>query len=417
MLLPDSRARSPRPTMLRSALSCRRPVAFVRRRSGERAYTPAMARLEGNDESPEILDGYEGREWPAILSSLRVRIVAAEALALILAAVGGFYLGTRRDPPLRDTATADVVILPVPGGRPSGAGFAFGSIWVTTWDGFVVRFDPETRTVVKRVAVGGNPLAAQGGFGSVWVTNAADGTVTRLNPANNKVQATIPVGPAPFQLAAAGGGMWVATQNAAVKVDPGSDRVALRVPYPGDAKIPSQGGVGLDADERAVWVSTAVGTVLRLRPDNGRLVATIRVLPDKATSPGSVAIDGDHVWVSNWALDYAARPGAGEPRLGSTVGVVDIDARSNQIVHRVPSAGYPVSGMLPRQGSLYMIGGYDRSRSSVLIRADWPYQVLTSVRPVGGNSFDVLAANGSLWVPSWDENALYVLPDVDGATS
>ncbi len=148
---------------------------------------------------------------------------------------------------------------------------------------------------------GSTPLAAQSGFGSVWVTNSADGTVTRLDPEDNSVLATIPVGAMPFQLAAAGGGMWVATQNAAVKIDPGTDRVALRVPYPGDAKIPSTGRVGLDADERAVWVSTAVGTVLRLRPDNGRLVATIRVLPDKVTSPGSVAIDGDHVWVSSWA--------------------------------------------------------------------------------------------------------------------
>ena len=54
--------------------------------------------------------------------------------------------------------------------------------------------------------------------------------------------------------------------------------------------------------------------------------------------------------------------------------------------------------------------------AGVLIRADWPYQVLTSVRPVGGSSFDVVAANESLWIPSWEEHALYVLPDVDAAT-
>ena len=96
--------------------------------------------------------------------------------------------------------------------------------------------------------------------------------------------------------------------------------------------------------------------------------------------------------------------------------MVDIDASSNQIVHRVSSAGYPVSGMLPRKDSLYMVGGNYRTHTSVLIRADWPYQVLTSVRPVGGSSFDVVAANDSLWIPSWEEHALYVLPDVDGPT-
>ena len=375
-----------------------------------------MARVEGHDESRDVLDGYDGRAWPAIWSTPLIRIAAAGVMALAVAAAGGFYLGTHRDSP--SAAVADeLVVLAVPGGRPSGAGLAVGSVWVTTWDGFVVRVDPETRKMV-RIAVGGSPLAAQEGFGSVWVTNSADGTVTRINPADNSVQATIPVGPVPFQLAVAGGGMWVATQTAAVKIDPGSDRVIARsrYPHPRDAETPNTAGVGLDADERAVWVSTAVGTVLRLRPDDGRLVATIRVLPDEHTSPGSVAIDGDHVWVSNWAVEPAAGPGAGEPRLGRTVGVVDIDASSNQIVHRVPSAGYPVSGMLPRRGSLYMVGGYDGNHTSVLIRADWPYDVLTSVRPVGGSSFDVVAANGSLWVPSWAEHALYVLPDVDGAT-
>jgi YVTN family beta-propeller protein len=373
-----------------------------------------MARVEGHDESRDVLEGYDGRVWPAIWSTSKLRFAAAGVLTLALAAAGGFYLGAQRHPPTAAVAD-EVVVLAVPGGRPSGAGLAAGSVWVTTWDGFVVRVDPETRKMV-RIAVGGSPLAAQEGFGSVWVTNSADGTVTRINPADNSVQATIPVGPVPFQLAVAGGGMWVATQRAAVKIDPGSDRVALRVPYPGDARIPSTAGVGLDADESAVWVSTAVGTVLRLRPDNGRLVATIRVLPDKVTSPGSVAIDGHHVWVSNWAVDEASGPGAGQPRLGSTVGVVDIDARSNQIVHRVPSAGYPVSGMLPRQDSLYLVGGYDGNHTSVLIRAEWPYQVLTSVQPVGGSSFDVVATHGFLWVPSWEEHAIYVLPDVDKET-
>ena len=374
-----------------------------------------MARVEGHDESPDVLDGYDGRVWPAIWSTSRIRIAAAGVLALALAA-GGFYLGILRDPPPAAVAD-DVVVLAVPGGRPAGAGLAAGSVWVTTWDGFVVRVDPETRKMV-RIAVGKSPLAAREGFGSVWVTNSADGTVTRINSADNEVQATIPVGPVPFQLAVAGGGMWVATQTAAVKIDPGSDRVVARAPYPHprDAETPDQAGVGLEADERAVWVSTAVGTVLRLRPGDGSRVATIRVLPDEHTSPGSVAIDGDHVWVSNWAVDPAAGPGAGEPRLGRTVGVVDIDASSNQIVHRVSSAGYPVSGMLPSGGSLYMVGGYDANHTSVLIRADWPYEVLTSVRPVGGSSFDVVAANGSLWIPSWDEHALYVLPEVDRAT-
>ena len=49
--------------------------------------------------------------------------------------------------------------------------------------------------------------------------------------------------------------------------------------------------------------------------------------------------------------------------------------------------------------------------TSVLIRADWPYQVLTSVRPVGRSSLDVVAANRPLWVPSFNEDTVYVLDE------
>ena len=72
----------------------------------------------------------------------------------------------------------------------------------------------------------------------------------------------------------------------------------------------------------------------RFEPDP----ATLAAPQTASTSPGSVAIDGNHVWVSNWAIETAAGPGAGEPKLGSTVGVVDIDATTHEIIHRVRSA-------------------------------------------------------------------------------
>jgi hypothetical protein len=303
--------------------------------------------------------------------------------------------------------------LDIPLGRPSGASLIAGSLWVTTWDGHVVRINPETREIADPISVGAGPLAAKEGFGSVWVTSGLDGTVTRINPGDDSVMDTIDVGPAPFQLAPAGGGMWVATQDAAVKIDPLNNDVVRRVPYPHPPAeaTPSQAGIGLAADEKGVWISTAVGTVLRLAPDDGHLIKQIRVLPNRQSSPGSVVIDGDRVWVSNWAIGTSAGPGAGEPILGRSVGVVQIDARSNKIVARVPTAGYPVAGMLPVDDTLYMVGSYGPGMASVLIRTDWPYQVLTSVRPVGRSSFDVVAANGSLWVPSFNEDTVYVLDE------
>ena len=138
-----------------------------------------MARVEGHDESLDVLDGYDGRVWPAIRSTSRFRIAAAGLLTLALSAAGGFYLGAHRYP--TPAAVADeVVVLAVPGGRPSGAGLAAGSVWVTTWDGFVVRVDPETRKMV-RIAVGGSPLAAQeGAFFLLGGIEVGQGTLLRF---------------------------------------------------------------------------------------------------------------------------------------------------------------------------------------------------------------------------------------------
>jgi hypothetical protein len=367
----------------------------------------------------DILSGGPGREWP-VWTPRRIRIaaIATALLALAAAAFGGYVAGQRHahSQPSTGGVAAKVTKVDIPGGSPSGAALVAGSVWVMTWDGHVVPVDPKTRKIGDPIPVGAGPLATKEGFGSVWVTSALDGTVTRINPIDNSVTDTIFVGPVPYQLAPAGGGMWVATQDAAVKIDPDTGDVIRRVPYPHAPAedAPSQAGVGLAADETGVWISTAVGTVLRLAPDDGHLVRKIRVLPNRQSSPGSVVIDGDRVWVSNWAIDTGAGPGAGEPILGGSVGVVEIDARTNEIVAHVPTAGYPVAGMLPVDDALYMIGSYGPGMDSVLIRAEWPDQALTSVQPVGGSSFDVVAANRSLWVPSFDEHTVYVLDERPG---
>ncbi len=68
------------------------------------------------------------------------------------------------------------------GGTARPALAAFGSIWIVSPDGVVLRVDPASSTVVESVAVGNVPSAIAAGAGSVWVTNSADGTVTRIDP-------------------------------------------------------------------------------------------------------------------------------------------------------------------------------------------------------------------------------------------
>jgi hypothetical protein len=315
-------------------------------------------------------------------------------------------------------------VIAVPGGRPSGEGFGFGSIWVTTWSGAmtdpnpgsVVRYDPASGQVVARTTVGAGPLTAQSGYGSMWVTNGLDGTVSRVDPIRNVVVATIKVGPVPYQIASAGGGMWVATQSAAVKIDPATDQVVERSPYPHPAgALPSTAGVGLDADAEGVWISTAFGTVLRMRPSDGRLLATIPVQPVRRSQPGMVAIDdNDNVWVSSYPITGRPGPGAGTEEYGSSNRLVEISPATNKIVARVPTGGYPVETFLVQDDVLLMVGVDYAGHTSELIRMDWPYQAVTYARPLGGSSFNVVDTDGYLWIPSFEDRTLQILPNSFG---
>jgi YVTN family beta-propeller protein len=356
-----------------------------------------------------------------------IRVVTLGLIALALAAFAGYRLGTTHPRSLRAVAPPDVgEVIDVPGGRPSGEGLGAGSIWVTIWSmdpthqgGYVARYDPATRQMLAKIQVGSGPLAAQPGFGSMWVTNALDDTVTRIDPSHNAVLKTIKVGPVPNQIAPAGGGMWVATQNAAVKIDPTTNRVVRRTPYPhpSNSETPNKAGVALDANSHGVWVSTAFGTVLRLRPSDGRLLARIPVQPDPRSSPGMVAIDGSNVWVSNYAIKGGIGPGAGTEVYGPSNHLVEISSITNKIVARVQTAGYPVETFLPANNKLLMVGVDNVHGKSMLIRADWPYQTLTYLRPLAGSSFGVVDTHGSLWIPSFKDRTLQILPDSDGLSN
>ena len=98
-----------------------------------------------------------------------------------------------------------------------------------------------------------------------------------------------------------------------------------------------------------------------------------------------VAIDGNNVWVSSYAIRRGPGPEqTGSEKYGPSNHLVDISAATNKIIARVPSAGYPVESMLPHNNTLLMVGVDYVHGNSVLIRTHWPYQELTSVRPLGG---------------------------------
>jgi len=98
------------------------------------------------------------------------------------------------------------------GGIDGGVTAGAGAIWATvTGDDAVVRIDPQTDVVTRRIPVGDRPVGVTFGAGAVWVANT-DGTVSRIDPATGHVT-RIRVGGSPTGVAVAKGRVWVSVQK------------------------------------------------------------------------------------------------------------------------------------------------------------------------------------------------------------
>jgi virginiamycin B lyase len=106
-------------------------------------------------------------------------------------------------------------------GGPLGIAAGAGAIWVVTfWSRELVRIDPETRRVLRRIPVGSGPLDVAVGGGAVWVTNRDDKTISRIDPATNEVSGTISLPAAPQGVRVAHGRVWVTTQRCGSPIVP-----------------------------------------------------------------------------------------------------------------------------------------------------------------------------------------------------
>jgi DNA-binding beta-propeller fold protein YncE len=99
--------------------------------------------------------------------------------------------------------------------EPGGIAVGGGSVWVTNPSGgSVIRIDPRSNRIVGSTRVGRDPVAVAVGFGSVWVVNYQGGTVSRIDPRDGSVVKTISVGRYPATLATGLAEVWVGVRAA-----------------------------------------------------------------------------------------------------------------------------------------------------------------------------------------------------------
>lgn len=253
----------------------------------------------------EAMDRYERRgrfrRLSATLRPPRWRttglLQAATIAALLACVVVAAQTFQPSPPPLRPHVVAQVAI----GGTPMDAVLAGGSLWATDFTGSVVRVDPATHRVIRRIEVpsGFGPIAADAG--SVWLRSAPyEGCygglqLTRIDIGSGRI--TLRRGVIGGNgLAAAGGAVWVprcsSDANGIDRRD-SSGAVTATVPIAGADAVVTGGG--------SLWALTHDGTVVQADPTSARVIQRHPRLAPLAdpTSTGAKALapDGAGVWV------------------------------------------------------------------------------------------------------------------------
>ena len=184
------------------------------------------------------------------------------------------------------------------GQRPAGGLLATrDAVWVAVWGaGTVVRIDPRTNTVVRRIHVGGSPEEVVLWRGSLWVPNE-NGTLARIDPASGRITAKVRVGADPDNAVVCRNRLWTSSLRgpSLVAVD-ATARVVARVHV-------GVGSVGF-ACGRALWTALYNdGKVLRIDPSSSRVTGRVTV----GEQPRSFVIANGSVWVASQASGTVTR--------------------------------------------------------------------------------------------------------------
>jgi glutamine cyclotransferase len=185
-----------------------------------------------------------------------------------------------------DPASGKVVKRITVGARIFNLAAAPGAVWaVDNALSSAVRIDTKTGKVTTRVPVGFQPYDIEWGFGSVWVANAGDGTVWRMT--NGKVVKKIKVGAEPNGLTAYRGALWVSdhTLGKVVRIDPRTNAITGSLKLAGADWVTGLGD--------SIYVSQETNVVSRVSVRTLKVLGVAKV----ARNPLGSTIVGSELWV------------------------------------------------------------------------------------------------------------------------
>jgi DNA-binding beta-propeller fold protein YncE/ABC-type branched-subunit amino acid transport system substrate-binding protein len=206
----------------------------------------------------------------------------------------------------------------------------------------VAAIDPAGARVESFTEAATAPSNIAVGEGAVWVLNTQNETVSRIDPETKAVTRRFRTGAVPTDLAAGGGALWVGNgggRNANFtvsisRVDPKTGAITQTVTLPDPTRSAftatfNWGFPAIAVGAGAVWAQNPGGTVSRIDPDTGKLVATIE------TDAGSMTAGAEGVW-------FLGGPG-----------VQQIDPRTNRVGQTIPIGSGSTSGIAVGAGSIW----------------------------------------------------------------
>jgi YVTN family beta-propeller protein len=271
-----------------------------------------------------------------------------------------------------------VTTIEVPAG-PCWLGVGFGSVWLSKSDSrLLLRIDPATNAVVARIPVGPDPELGIGiGLGYVWIADTKERSLRQIDPSTNAVVRTIAVNISQEpegSFAVGAGSIWLLTDDNGTdsgtlsRLDPETGKIIAMIP------VKPKSYAAIVADD-SVWVTNSADeSVQRINVRTNRVVAEIPVHP----SPRFLAAGENGIWV------LSQGDGA----------LVRIDPVTNRVSATI-AVGFPGPG-----GDLWVDDGivWASAEGAPLSMIDPKSNTLVK-QFVGGKRMDTLRAEfGAVWI-------------------
>jgi streptogramin lyase len=266
------------------------------------------------------------------------------------------------------------------GASPGGAVSAFGGVWAANdGAGTLVRIDPSTNRVTRRVKLRPGLFSVASGFGAVWAVNYKRDSLTRVDPTSGRTR-SVRVGASPFDVLCAFGRVWVTSWEAGAlsEIDPHSLRIVRRIKKIGPRPT------GLRVAAGAVWVGFGRSATFIARVDPG--TARIRRVRVDARSPSWFVAGTRDLWIQ-----------AADNR------VIRVDPRTRSVTARLSVGRTLAQGSLAPDGTIWMP---DKEQSRVYQIDPAKARVVDSFA-AGPGAFLALNAFGSMWVASYAGDDLW----------